>query len=157
MTPESQNEELRKHRLHRLHRIFASSPIFFVTACSFGRHPILANVGVHDTFIQFAIVGERHGAYVGAYVLMPDHLHLFVALQEKLTLSSWVKSLKNSLSKAMRGKGIPAPHWQKGFFDHVLRSDESYEQKWVRSRQSGSGRPCAELGELAVTAAKFGS
>ena len=26
--------------------------------------------------------------------------------------------------------GISAPHWQKGFFDHVLRSHESASQKW---------------------------
>jgi putative transposase len=136
MTPQSQNEEPRKQRLHRLDRIFASSPIFFVTACSFGRHPVLANAAVHDTFFEFAKAGERRGAYVGAYVLMPDHLHLFLALKEELTLASWVKSLKNSLSKAMRAKGIAAPHWQKGFFDHVLRSDESYEQKWEYVRDN---------------------
>jgi hypothetical protein len=41
-----------------------------------------------------------------------------------------VKSLKNSLSKIMRQQEIPAPHWQKGFFDHVLRSSESYDEKW---------------------------
>ena len=32
--------------------------------------------------------------------------------------------------------GIPAPHWQKGFFDHVLRSDESYAQKWEYVRDN---------------------
>jgi hypothetical protein len=47
-----------------------------------------------------------------------------------------MKSLKNSLSKAMRALAIPAPHWQKGFFDHVLRSDESYSQKWEYVREN---------------------
>ena len=62
---------------------------------------------------------------------MPDHLHLFVAFQpETLTVSNWIKSLKNSLSKTLRAMDKPAPHWQEGFFDHVLRSSESYEQKW---------------------------
>ncbi|HUI07086.1 MAG TPA: hypothetical protein VL486_08770 [Verrucomicrobiae bacterium] len=42
-----------------------------------------------------------------------------------------MNSLKNALSKAMRQQGIPPPHWQKGFFDHVLRSSESYEEKWL--------------------------
>ena len=28
------------------------------------------------------------------------------------------------------------PHWQKGFFDHVIRSEESYEQKWVYVRDN---------------------
>ena len=46
-------------------------------------------------------------------------------------LSEWMKSLKNSLSKTLRGLNTPAPHWQKGFFDHVMRSEESYSQKWL--------------------------
>lgn len=29
-----------------------------------------------------------------------------------------------------------APIWQRGFFDHVLRSDESYAQKWNYVRQN---------------------
>jgi putative transposase len=42
-----------------------------------------------------------------------------------------MKSLKSSLSKTLREMTIPAPHWQKGFFDHVMRSEESYSQKWL--------------------------
>ncbi len=45
-------------------------------------------------------------------------------------LSAWVRSLKVFLSKTWRLQGIPAPHWQKGFFDHVLCSPESYADKW---------------------------
>jgi len=41
-----------------------------------------------------------------------------------------MKSLKNSLSKAMRAEKISPPHWQKTFFDHVLRGSESYSEKW---------------------------
>ena len=46
-------------------------------------------------------------------------------------LSEWMKSLKNSLSKTLRGMNVPVPHWQKGFFDHVMRSEESYSEKWL--------------------------
>jgi len=57
---------------------------------------------------------------------MPDHLHVFVALdEEKINLADWMKSLKNTISKALRVQKIPSPHWQKTFFDHVLRSSES--------------------------------
>ncbi len=30
----------------------------------------------------------------------------------------------------LRATGATPPLWQKEFFDHVLRSDESYESKW---------------------------
>ena len=56
---------------------------------------------------------------------------MFVALDDReLTVVRWMKSLKNTLSKALRAQDVPAPHWQKGFFDHVLRHGESYSQKW---------------------------
>jgi putative transposase len=64
-------------------------------------------------------------------VLMSDHLHAFVVIDdERMNLSRWIKSLKNALSKTLRIQNNPAPHWQKGFFDHVLRSGDSYTVKW---------------------------
>ena len=130
MTAEPRNEKPRKERLRRLDRIFSPSPIYFVTACTFNRRAILATSAIHHAFLAFAAAGENHGAYVGAFVIMPDHLHLFVALDPEKTLSVWMKSLKNSLSKSLRNIRVPSPHWQKGFFDHLLRSSESYTQKW---------------------------
>ena len=68
---------------------------------------------------------------------MPDHLHLFAAFAvEAISLSTWVKSLKNHLSKTLRQLDVPAPHWQKGFFDHVVRSEESYAGKWTYAAQN---------------------
>lgn len=62
---------------------------------------------------------------------MPDHLHLFVAHDDEIIcLSNWMKSLKNSVSKTLREQREPSPHWQKGFFDQVMRGGESYSQKW---------------------------
>jgi REP element-mobilizing transposase RayT len=136
MTADPQNENPRKERLRRLDRVFAQSPIYFVTACTFTRRHILANAAVHRAFLAFTQAGEEHGAYVGAYVVMPNHIHLFVALEERATLSGWIKSLKNSLSKSLRSIGHSPPHWQKGFFDHVLRSAESYSQKWEYVRDN---------------------
>jgi len=80
----------------------------------------------------------EHGpAVMYGYVLMPDHVHAFVGLDDRqIDLSGWMKSLKNTLSKALRFDGIAAPHWQKDFFDHVLRSQESYEEKWHYVREN---------------------
>src|SRR6266478_1027230 len=124
-------ETPRARRLGRLETVFVDSPIYFVTACTANRRKILARSAIHKTFIEFAKNGPEHGAWLGRYVLMPDHLHAFVALDdEKITLANRMKSLKNSLSKTLRARNVPAPHWQKTFFDHVLRNSESYSQKW---------------------------
>jgi putative transposase len=118
-------------RLRRLGEVFQHAPIYFVTACTHGRVRILNDDDVHRRFVTFARTGEAHGACVGAYVLMPDHLHVLVAIDDqRLSLSTWMKSLRNTFSHLFRRNGIPAPHWQKGFFDHVLRSGDSYSAKW---------------------------
>jgi hypothetical protein len=41
---------------------------------------VLAVAEVHHAFLRFARQGEKHGAYAGSYVIMPDHVHLFVGL-----------------------------------------------------------------------------
>src|SRR6266508_3813128 len=116
----------RKERLHRLELIYVRSPISFVTACTFHRRKVLANGAIHEAFVEFALQGPTHGARVGNYVLMPDHLHAFVATDDqRITLSAWMKSLKNSISKTLRRQTAIAPHWQRTFFDHMLRRSES--------------------------------
>jgi len=47
-----------------------------------------------------------------------------------------MKSLKNSLSKSLRNLGKQAFHWQKGYFYHVVRSEQSYEEKWIYVREN---------------------
>jgi putative transposase len=66
---------------------------------------------------------------VGRYVIMPDHLHLFVRGDRHFVLREWAKGLKRTISigLAERAKTF---QWQPGFFDHILRSNESYGQKW---------------------------
>jgi putative transposase len=137
MTAEKNGDgRARKARLRRLERVLVPAPIYFVTASASNRRSIFANPEIHRAFMEFAKLGEDRGAFIGAYVLMPDHIHLFVALDPTATLATWVKSLKNSLSKTLRSLNISSPHWQKGFFDHVLRSADSYSQKWEYVRDN---------------------
>ena len=129
--------EIRKRRLGRLDLVFVRSPIYFVTACTQNRRNILTTPTIHETFLRFGQEGPSHGAWVGAYVIMPDHLHLFVATNdEQISISAWMKSLKNTISKTLSENGVTPPHWQKTFFDHLLRSSESYSEKWNYVREN---------------------
>jgi len=119
----------------RLTWIFQSidSPVYFVTFNTFRRQALLADAAVHATFLAFAQAGVERGIGVGRYVLMPDHAHLFVRGAADFRLQQWVRMLKRAMSKAIR---FPAPHWQEGFFDHVMRSSESYSAKWAYVQQN---------------------
>ncbi len=69
--------------------------------------------------------------WVGRYVLMPDHLHLFCTPSgpEAPALTAWVKYWK-----AMAARRWPRPEeqpiWQQGFWDRQLRGGEHYNQRW---------------------------
>ncbi|HXJ95154.1 MAG TPA: transposase [Terriglobia bacterium] len=126
-----------KPRLQRLQWLYTQHPIYFVTFSTEPRRAILDNASTHQAFIRFAGRAPSYGVHPGYYVLMPDHVHLFAAFASNaVSLSTWMKSLKNSLSKALRASQTAAPHWEKDFFDHVLRSKESYEQKVAYVRQN---------------------
>jgi putative transposase len=111
--------------------------VYFVTFCSYRKRRYLATNAVHDALLRF---GERayaeHNVAVGRYVIMPDHIHLFVGGDAGFDLSSWFRLLKPYLGKAVVRQASEDPIWQRGFFDHVLRSDESYAEKWNYVREN---------------------
>lgn len=126
-----------KPRLRRLDRLYTECPVYFITACASARRHLLDNREVHECFVNFARQASKLSVLVGRYVLMPDHLHLFAALAPASPrLPAWVKALKGALSKSLRDRGVPGPYWQKGFFDHVMRSEESYKEKWAYVQQN---------------------
>ncbi len=58
------------------------------------------------------------------------------------------KALKRSLAKVLKAGDEPGPWWQERFFDHVLRSAESYREKGEYVQQNpvraGLGREAGE-------------
>ena len=115
----------------RLRWIFSRNPVFFVTCCTYRRRKLLASEAVHAAFVAFATEAySQHNVAVGRYVIMPDHLHLFVSGPDDFQLGRWIGMLKQNLAKQIKRPGTTSPIWQRGFFDHLLRSDESYAEKW---------------------------
>ncbi|RBP06414.1 putative transposase [Roseiarcus fermentans] len=124
----------RKH-LKRLYTVSIATPVFFVTICVANRRPVLA---APEAFAilrgEWAAARDRYGWAVGRFVVMPDHVHFFCACDETAhakPLSGFIGGFKQWTSKAiLKHLGLPAPLWQKEFFDHLLRNDESYAVKW---------------------------
>ena len=115
------------------------SPLYFVTFNTLLKRPLLANDPVHAAFRNYAECGLKFNVATGRYVLMPDHIHVFVRIGREMTLRRWESGLKQCLSKTLSALGhepttIPdaklKSFWQPGFFDYLLRRDESYAQKW---------------------------
>ncbi len=132
-----------KDKPPRLDLIFQRSnpPVYFVTFNTHARARLLATPGVHKTFIEYCRRAADFRIGVGRYVLMPDHIHLFLCfgIGCTSTLGAWVKGLKRELNRVLLSTGHQpvqlkgqklSSFWQPGFNDHLLRNDESYAQKW---------------------------
>jgi putative transposase len=92
---------------------------------------LLATTAVSDAFIRFAeLAYAEHNIALGRYVIMPDHIHLFVTGPDDFGLGRRIGLLKQVLRKNIERSSTGDPVWQRGFFDHILRSEESYAQKW---------------------------
>jgi REP-associated tyrosine transposase len=119
----------------RLHRVFEryDPPLYFVTFNTHQRRKLLATGSVQCALVHFAKRGEPRGIGIGRYVIMPDHVHLFVRGSLDFSLRQWVRMMKRALSNAILAE---LPHWQQGFFDHLIRHSESYAQKWEYVRQN---------------------
>ena len=129
-----------KSHLPRLREVWSRHPVFFITTCTAGRRPLLANPVAHALLVaEWAGMSARRGWSVGRYVVMPDHVHFFVAPSADCSgsLSDVIRSWKAYTSRALRhALTADGPVWERGFFDHVLRSSESREEKWNYVRQN---------------------
>ena len=123
---------MHKH-LRRLERVWIDWPIYFVTTCTLKRRAVLASKEVAEILIDEWRNGHRrHGWAVGRYVIMPNHAHLFCRAElGAKALPVFMQRWKEWSSKRLaRELNLSARVWQEEFFDHVLRSGESYSQKW---------------------------
>jgi putative transposase len=116
-----------KGKPRRLDLIYVSQPLYFVTFCTLHRSQRLATNEVHENFRGYCLDGMNHNVAVGRYVIMPDHIHLFVRGSVDFRLGVWIRGLKRALATAVPGGD---KIWEPGFFDHILRSDEGYAEKW---------------------------
>ena len=129
---------LHKHLL-RLDRVWVSNPRYFVTICTENRKKILDNRNVVSVLRkEWEQSFLRYGWAVGSYVVMPDHVHFFCTDGEQgATLSKFIGTWKEWTAKALKQElGLVGSVWQKGFFDHLLRSSESYSEKWEYVRNN---------------------
>ena len=126
--------------LKRLDWTFSDRPLYFVTTCTADRRPLLAKPQVAQILLdELQQAQERRGWSVGRFVFMPDHVHFFCAASagQPSTISQFVGQFKQWTSKRISSAcQVPQPIWQRQFFDHVLRSSESYESKWAYVRDN---------------------
>ena len=93
------------------------------------RQPHLKNALLADAFLDsLEQVRRRYCMRVFGYVIMPEHVHRLVSEPENGLLSRAIQALKISMNRKMQSRG-PSPLWQKRYYDHNVRSYESFVVK----------------------------
>src|SRR5881398_3273705 len=101
--------------------------------CTFKRRAILASKEVAAILVdEWRNARDRHGWAIGRYVIMPDHVHFFCSAELgakplPIFMQRWKEWSSKRISRELKLSGRL---WQEEFFDHILRSSESYSQKW---------------------------
>lgn len=119
MRPPRGYEALRRHRT----TIVGAS--YFVTLCTRNRHPGLTATEPADAVARelHEMAGDR-SIVARAWVIMPDHVHLFLRTTEALALGQIVGRLKAGTRSALALRGLA---WQGNFYEHCIRPDEPVE------------------------------
>ena len=99
--------------------------IYFVTICCRKRGVNqLATAAIAEPLIAtIKHRNDRGDWFAHLALLMPDHLHLLVSFPRDRRMQTTISKWKEWTAKSL---GID---WQRDFFEHRLRGDESYREK----------------------------
>ena len=104
---------------------YSRSLVYHVT---WGTHRRQPHLSVDD--LAFAVVrilldeSQRSGFELYAFCVMPDHVHILVEPSDCSDLTQFVQRVKGKATQAHWRLGGNGKLWQRGFYDHVLRSEE---------------------------------
>jgi len=98
---------------------------FFVTVCAQDRKQNTFSNAEMGKVVLDSIRwrNEKQLWYCELAVLMPDHVHLILNFPDGVPMTSSIRDWKSWLAKKY---GI---EWQRNFFDHRLRREESFDEK----------------------------
>ena len=106
--------------------------LFFITLCCSprGKNHLCHTATAGLIFESVEFRQRRRDWHVVLLVLMPDHLHMLVSFPHDQEMTKTITRWKSLLA---RKSGIS---WQRDFFDHRIRSNESWEEKAEYLRQN---------------------
>jgi REP element-mobilizing transposase RayT len=149
--------ELPKRKRNRLKYFdYSRAGAYFITICTHNKECTLSHIvgAIHESPVpQLTEYGEivdriinsvsKHcQATVECYVIMPNHIHLIVAIRDtpelraihesplrgRSIISKTVGYIKMNASKEIHDKFGDMPVWQRSFHDHVIRDRRDYEK-----------------------------
>jgi REP element-mobilizing transposase RayT len=101
-------------------RVSLPNHAYMVTIVTASRKPVFTSFSIARVAVRcFHDCDVARQAQTLAFVVMPDHIHWLLQLEEDGSLSEVVRLYKTKVSLLLRQRV-----WQRGFHDHALREDE---------------------------------
>ena len=99
---------------------------YMLTTVVAGRESIFVDDATVECVVEALRCSDReHRSRTLAWVVMPDHVHWLMQLGNG-NISRCVQAFKSRSSRALNlHRGSEGSLWQRGFYDHCIRSDES--------------------------------
>ena len=127
--------ELPKRKPHRLkNHDYSEDGYYFLTICTKGRVHCLSEI-VHDSsrpaVVHLKPYGQVTKTYllripgIDKYVIMPNHVHMLIHKTDRKSIASDVRAFKGLVTKQI-GQSI----WQDSYYDHIIRNETDYQEKW---------------------------
>ena len=117
---------------------YASNKAYFLTVCTDNKKCLFGNPEELNFFGEIAKRGllelETHysGIRVDKMVVMPNHIHLILVLNDSsATVSSVIGSFKSYVSREIHKVQPDLVVWQKSFHDHIIRNEGEYQKIWL--------------------------
>jgi REP element-mobilizing transposase RayT len=106
---------------------------YFITVCCDPRGTNhLCSSGLAGKILESVAMRQHKGEWmVSLLLLMPDHLHALISFNTRD--HGIAKVMQNWKRYLARFDGIS---WQRGFFDHRLRSDDAFREKGAYIRHN---------------------
>ena len=132
---------------------YSKNGAYFITICTAKKKCFLSRIkvgAIHESpaivilnkygeIVKSIIVSleDRFDIRIPKYVIMPNHIHLLVVIENRAiresplqskrsTLSNVIGYLKMSASKEIHKLNSDIEIWQRGYYDHVIRNEEDY-------------------------------
>ena len=134
--------ELPKRKINRIPDYdYNQNGAYFITICTQDRKPILSTIVGDDAHIvpkpygQIAEKYIRNVPEIEKYVIMPDHIHMIIRLDNGSmwastpTRTNRVASIVRSI-KTLTTKEIGKAIFQRSYYDHVIRNQQDYNEIW---------------------------
>jgi putative transposase len=118
---------IRKRLDHTTHFAGRFGAIYFITLCCERRrtNQLCGEKTARELFNTARIYHERGRWNLNLLLLMPDHFHALVSIDGRDSLSQLIRDYKRITTK------IACVKWQRNFFDHRLRHNESLAEKFA--------------------------